>query len=163
MGTRSRLLSASTALCMTIEQTEQTVQASGGDLQWHVARHGRIDVAGRWFHILAAKPRADVKLMSSNNNEYDNLRKVLDGSRRGRANSPKKYYSRLFALFVLYGNVRDLVPLRTQDATKFVPLDEFLSGALFGQPTWFCTTTAGIELRIGRYPSRLPPRARRLR
>jgi AAA+ superfamily predicted ATPase len=45
----------------------------------------------------------------------------------------EKYYSRSFALFVLYGNVRDLVPLRRQNATDFVPLDEFLSGALFGQ------------------------------
>ncbi len=45
----------------------------------------------------------------------------------------EKYYSRSFAMFVLYGNVRDLVPLRSQDATNFVPLDEFLSGALFGQ------------------------------
>src|SRR6266581_4023306 len=45
----------------------------------------------------------------------------------------EKYYSRSFALFVLYGNVRDAVPLRRQTATDFVPLDEFLSGALFGQ------------------------------
>jgi len=45
----------------------------------------------------------------------------------------EKYYSRSFALFVLYGNVRDLVPLRRQNATDFVPLDEFLFGALFGQ------------------------------
>src|SRR5882672_1422900 len=45
----------------------------------------------------------------------------------------EKYYSRSFALFVLYGNVRDLVPLRSQETTNFVPLDEFLSGALFGQ------------------------------
>src|SRR6266498_1300684 len=45
----------------------------------------------------------------------------------------EKYYSRSFALFVLYGNVRDLVPLRGQESTNFVPLDEFLSSALFGQ------------------------------
>jgi AAA+ superfamily predicted ATPase len=45
----------------------------------------------------------------------------------------EKYYSRSFALFVLYGNVRDLVSLRRQEATDFVSLDEFLSGALFGQ------------------------------
>ena len=33
----------------------------------------------------------------------------------------EKYYSRSFALFVLYGNVRDCVPLRTPDgATNFV-------------------------------------------
>src|SRR3984893_12241379 len=45
----------------------------------------------------------------------------------------EKYYSRSFALFVLYGNVRDLVPLHSQETTNFVPLDEFLSSALFGQ------------------------------
>jgi len=46
----------------------------------------------------------------------------------------EKYYSRSFAVFVLYGNVRDLVPLRTQDgASSFVSLEDFLSGALFGQ------------------------------
>src|SRR5579871_1266725 len=45
----------------------------------------------------------------------------------------EKYYSRSFAMFVLYGNVRDLVPLKTPDSESFVPLDEFLSGALFGQ------------------------------
>jgi AAA+ superfamily predicted ATPase len=45
----------------------------------------------------------------------------------------EKYYSRSFAVFVLYGNVRDLVPLRKADGVDFVALDEFLSGALFGQ------------------------------
>lgn len=45
----------------------------------------------------------------------------------------EKYYSRSFAMFVLYGNVRDLVPLGMPDATTFVSLDDFLSRALFGQ------------------------------
>jgi len=45
----------------------------------------------------------------------------------------EKYYSRSFAMFVLYGNVRDLVPLRSQDAVSFVSLEDFLSSALFGQ------------------------------
>jgi AAA+ superfamily predicted ATPase len=46
----------------------------------------------------------------------------------------EKYYSRSFAVFVLYGNVRDLVPLRTPEgATSFVSLEDFLSRALFGQ------------------------------
>src|SRR5713226_8976927 len=59
--------------------------------------------------------------------------KYLDALPAWARELSEKYYSRSFALFVLYGNVRDLVPLRTQDATKFVPLDKFLSGALFGQ------------------------------
>ena len=45
----------------------------------------------------------------------------------------EKYYSRSYSLFVLYGNVRDLVSLRGQDSTTFVALDEFLFSALFGQ------------------------------
>jgi AAA+ superfamily predicted ATPase len=45
----------------------------------------------------------------------------------------EKYYSRSFALFVLHGNVRDLVPIQRQTKTEFVPLEQFLSGALFGQ------------------------------
>lgn len=45
----------------------------------------------------------------------------------------EKYYSRSFALFLLSGNVRDLVPLQRQDRTEFVPIEEFLSSALFGQ------------------------------
>src|SRR5277367_6945008 len=36
-------------------------------------------------------------------------------------------------MFVLHGNVRDLVPLQKQEATEFVPLEQFLSSALFGQ------------------------------
>src|SRR5271156_246383 len=45
----------------------------------------------------------------------------------------EKYYSRSFTMFVLHGNVRDLVPLHRQEATEFVPLEQFLSSALFGQ------------------------------
>ena len=45
----------------------------------------------------------------------------------------EKYYSRTIALFVLYGNVRDLVPLRRNGATEFLPLTRFLNEALFGQ------------------------------
>jgi AAA+ superfamily predicted ATPase len=45
----------------------------------------------------------------------------------------EKYYSRSFAVFVLHGNVRDLVRVRRPDATEFVPLEQFLSTALFGQ------------------------------
>ncbi|HZC66561.1 MAG TPA: AAA family ATPase [Candidatus Dormibacteraeota bacterium] len=45
----------------------------------------------------------------------------------------EKYYSRSFAMFVLYGNVRDLVPLAARGATEFVPMEQFLSTALFGQ------------------------------
>jgi AAA+ superfamily predicted ATPase len=45
----------------------------------------------------------------------------------------EKYYSRSFALFVLYGNVRDLIPLRQNGGTSFLALDQFLAAAMFGQ------------------------------
>ncbi len=45
----------------------------------------------------------------------------------------EKYYSRSYALFVLYGNVRDLVPRHGSAGLDFVSLEEFLSQALFGQ------------------------------
>ena len=45
----------------------------------------------------------------------------------------EKYYSRSFAMFVLYGNVRDLVPFRGQDGVSFLSVEDFLSRALFGQ------------------------------
>ena len=44
-----------------------------------------------------------------------------------------KYYSRTFAVFVLYGNVRDLVPLARGGATEYVPLGRFLNEALFAR------------------------------
>jgi AAA+ superfamily predicted ATPase len=45
----------------------------------------------------------------------------------------EKYYSRSFALFVLHGNVRDLVPISRKTKTEFVPLEQFLATELFGQ------------------------------
>lgn len=45
----------------------------------------------------------------------------------------EKYYSRAFALFVLHGNVRDLVPLKRAGKTEYLSLVPFLEQALFGQ------------------------------
>src|SRR6266576_91729 len=60
--------------------------------------------------------------------------KYLDALPAWARELSEKYYSRSFAVFVLYGNVRDLVPLRTQEGvTSFVSLEDFLSRALFGQ------------------------------
>jgi AAA+ superfamily predicted ATPase len=60
--------------------------------------------------------------------------KYLDALPAWARELSEKYYSRSFAVFVLYGNVRDLVPLRTQEgASSFASLEDFLSGALFGQ------------------------------
>jgi len=62
-----------------------------------------------------------------------NTEKYLDALPLWARELAEKYYSRSFAMFVLYGNVRDLVPLRMQDGLNFVSLDEFLAKALFGQ------------------------------
>ena len=60
--------------------------------------------------------------------------KYLDALPAWARELSEKYYSRSFAVFVLYGNVRDLVPLRVQEGTtSFVSLEDFLSRALFGQ------------------------------
>src|SRR5579884_2862489 len=46
----------------------------------------------------------------------------------------EKYYSRTFSVFVLNGNVRDLVPInRNGGATEYVPLITFLNQGLFGK------------------------------
>jgi AAA+ superfamily predicted ATPase len=45
----------------------------------------------------------------------------------------EKYYSRTISMFVLHGNVRDLVPWKRAGSTEFLPLQRFLRDALFGQ------------------------------
>jgi len=45
----------------------------------------------------------------------------------------EKYYSRTLSVFVLYGNVRDLVPLDRGASVEHVPLLTFLNEALFGR------------------------------
>jgi len=45
----------------------------------------------------------------------------------------EKYYSRTLSMFVLFGSVRDLVPLDHGDTTEYVPLLAFLQQSLFGR------------------------------
>jgi AAA+ superfamily predicted ATPase len=59
--------------------------------------------------------------------------KYLDALPEWARDLSEKYYSRSYAVFVLYGNVRDLIPLRQPDGLQFLSLDQFLSSALFGQ------------------------------
>lgn len=60
--------------------------------------------------------------------------KYLDALPAWARELSEKYYSRSYAVFVLYGNVRDCVPLRTpEDTATFVSLEDFLSRGLFGQ------------------------------
>lgn len=62
-----------------------------------------------------------------------NTEKYLDALPLWARELSEKYYSRSFAMFVLYGNVRDLVPLRMQDGVSFLSLEDFFARALFGQ------------------------------
>jgi AAA+ superfamily predicted ATPase len=62
-----------------------------------------------------------------------NTDKYIDALPEWARELSEKYYSRSYALFVLYGNVRDLIPFRQPNGTDFLSLDQFLSGALFGQ------------------------------
>jgi len=57
----------------------------------------------------------------------------LDGLPGWAKDLSEKYYSRSFSMFVLHGNVRDLVPLVSEGTAEFVPLEQFLTTALFGQ------------------------------
>jgi AAA+ superfamily predicted ATPase len=57
----------------------------------------------------------------------------LDGLPGWAKDLSEKYYSRSFSMFMLHGNVRDLVPLGQKEGTEFVPLEQFLTTALFGQ------------------------------
>jgi SpoVK/Ycf46/Vps4 family AAA+-type ATPase len=62
----------------------------------------------------------------------------------------EKYYSRTIALFVLNGNVRDLVPVKRDAATEFLSLSRFLNEALFGQRDLVLTYDRGGGLNFAR-------------
>lgn len=62
----------------------------------------------------------------------------------------EKYYSRTIALFVLYGNVRDLVPVRRGASIEFLTLSRFLQEALFGQRDLVLTYDRGGGLTFAR-------------
>ena len=59
--------------------------------------------------------------------------KYLDALPNWAREFSEKYYSRSYALFVVYGNVRDLIPFRQPEGTQFLSLDQFLASAMFGQ------------------------------
>lgn len=55
----------------------------------------------------------------------------------------ERYYSRTLSVFVLHGNVRDLVPLTREGTTVFLPLAGFLNAALFGRRDLILTYDRG--------------------
>lgn len=62
----------------------------------------------------------------------------------------EKYYSGAFAMFVLHGNVRDLVPADRGGAAEFVPLPRFLNETLFGQRDLILTYDRGGGISSGK-------------
>jgi AAA+ superfamily predicted ATPase len=61
----------------------------------------------------------------------------------------EKYYSRTLAMFVLHGNVRDLIPLDRNGKTEFLPLNRFLREGLFGRRDLVLTYDRGGGLTFG--------------
>ena len=62
----------------------------------------------------------------------------------------EKYYSGAFAMFVLHGNVHDLVPRpRPDGSTEFLSLRKFLEVELFGQRDLVLTYDRGTGLNFG--------------
>jgi AAA+ superfamily predicted ATPase len=62
----------------------------------------------------------------------------------------EQYYSRTVALFVLTGNVHDLVPLERNGESKFLPLTAFLNEAMFGKRDLLLSYDRGGGLAFGR-------------
>src|SRR5919112_5311778 len=62
----------------------------------------------------------------------------------------EKYYSQTIAMFVLTGNVHDLVPLRSSNGTRFVPLNVFLNEAMFGRRDIVLTYDRGYGLAFAK-------------
>jgi AAA+ superfamily predicted ATPase len=62
----------------------------------------------------------------------------------------EKYYSRTLSVFVLYGNVRDAVPLDRGDTVEYVPLLAFLNQGLFGRRDLVMTYDRGGGLSFAR-------------
>jgi len=62
----------------------------------------------------------------------------------------EKYYSRTLSVFVLYGNVHDVVPLDRGGAIECVPLLSFLNQGLFGRRDLVMTYDRGGGLSFAR-------------
>lgn len=61
----------------------------------------------------------------------------------------EQYYSRTLSMFVLHGNVQDLVPWERNGQTEFLPLDRFLKEALFGRRDIVISYDRGGGLSFG--------------
>jgi len=62
----------------------------------------------------------------------------------------EKYYSRTLSVFVLHGNVRDVVPFDRGGVIEYVPLHSFLNQALFGRRDQVMTYDRGGGLSFAR-------------
>src|SRR3954454_13447277 len=73
----------------------------------------------------------------------------LDGLPGWARRLSEKYYSRTIAMFVLHGNVHDLVPLKRGAATEYLPLQKFLNQGLFGRRDLVLSYDRGGGLAFG--------------
>jgi AAA+ superfamily predicted ATPase len=61
----------------------------------------------------------------------------------------EKYYSRTVAMFVLHGNVHDLMPWKRNGSTQYLPLARFLNEALFGRRDLVLSYDRGGGIQFG--------------
>ncbi|MBI1791841.1 MAG: ATP-binding protein [Acidobacteria bacterium] len=62
----------------------------------------------------------------------------------------EKYYSGAIAMFVLHGNVHDLVPWNREEGAVWLPLQKFLNEALFGRRDLVLSYDRGGGMAFGR-------------
>src|SRR4051812_5196962 len=75
---------------------------------------------------------------------------VTEGLPDWAARMSEKYYSQTIALFVVTGNVHDLVPFRRNGQTQYLPLSAFLNDALFGTRDMVLTYDRGYGLSFAK-------------
>ena len=61
----------------------------------------------------------------------------------------EKYYSRTLSMFVLHGNVHDLVAWKRETGVEYVPLPKFLNEGLFGRRDLVLSYDRGGGLSFG--------------
>jgi AAA+ superfamily predicted ATPase len=61
----------------------------------------------------------------------------------------EKYYSRTLSMFVLHGNVHDLVAWKREEGVEYVPLPKFLNEGLFGRRELVLSYDRGGGLSFG--------------
>ena len=75
----------------------------------------------------------------------------LDGFPEWAKQLSEKYYSRSFALFVLHGNVHDLIRCPGENGKdNYVSLPDFLATQVFGNSTPSSSMIVSVSLRMSK-------------